>query len=34
MGLKRLLWRSTTVGNTIDTIKNIVEEKNVLEEQA
>lgn len=31
MGLKRLLWRSTTVGNTIDTIKNIVEEKNVFE---
>ena len=26
MGLKRGLWRSTGIGRTIDTVKNIVDE--------
>lgn len=31
MGLKRLLWRSTTLGRTIDTLKNIVDEGAVVD---
>ena len=31
MGLKRMLWRNTGLGMTIDTIKNIVEEDDVIE---
>lgn len=31
MGLKRFIWRSTSVGRIIDTVKNIVEEGSVGE---
>lgn len=31
MGLKRLLWRSTSLGRTIDTVKNIVDEGSVVD---
>lgn len=30
MGLKRLIWRSTSIGRTIDTLKNIVDEVSVI----
>ena len=29
MGLKRGLWRSTGIGRTIDTVKNIVDEGSI-----
>lgn len=29
MGLGRMLWRSTGIGRTIDTVKNMVEEGSV-----
>ena len=29
MGLGRFLWRSTSIGRTVDTVKNMVEEKSV-----
>ncbi|MBL4932766.1 hypothetical protein [Clostridium paridis] len=31
MGIGRMLWRSTRIGRTIDTIKNIVDEGNLVE---
>ena len=31
MGLKRLLWRSNFLGQTIDTIRNIIDEEDVVE---
>ncbi len=31
MGLERMLWRSTGLGRTIDTVKNMVEEGSVIE---
>ena len=31
MGLGRMLWRSTGIGRTIDTVKNMVEEGSVIE---
>ncbi len=31
MGLARMLWRSTGIGRTIDTVKNVVEEGSVIE---
>ncbi len=31
MGLKRMLWRSTGIGRTIDTIKNIADEGSLIE---
>ncbi|HBG11064.1 MAG TPA: hypothetical protein DDX68_02530 [Clostridium sp.] len=31
MGFKRWLWRSNVIGRTIDTLKNIVEEENLIE---
>lgn len=31
MGLKRLIWRSTSIGRTIDTLKNIVDEGSVID---
>lgn len=31
MGLGRLIWRSTPLGRTIDTVKNMVEEGSVVE---
>lgn len=31
MGLRRMIWRSTGIGRTIDTIKNIVDEGNFVD---
>ena len=31
MGIVRMLWRTTSIGRTIDTVKNIVEEKSLVE---
>lgn len=30
MGLKRLIWRNTGIGRTIDTVKNIVDEGGII----
>lgn len=30
MGIKRMLWRSTGIGGTIDTVRNMVEERSMI----
>lgn len=31
MGLKRMIWRSTGIGRAIDTIRNVVDERSLVD---